>query len=71
VDAELGNIANIQRASTDANIPLSLGKEAIALGGGGSGGAAHTLREWFDCEGRESGLKRILLTLLALTGISE
>ncbi len=71
VDAELGNIANIQRASTDANIPLSLEKEAVALGGGGSGGAAHTLREWFDCEGRESGLKRILLALLALTGISE
>src|SRR5579862_734423 len=38
VDAQLGNAAQVQRASTDANIPLSLGQEAIAIGGGGSGG---------------------------------
>jgi acetylornithine deacetylase/succinyl-diaminopimelate desuccinylase-like protein len=69
VDAQLGNAAQIQRASTDANIPLSLGREAIAIGGGGSGGGAHTLQEWFDCSGRELGLKRILLTLLALAGV--
>ncbi|HZR58197.1 MAG TPA: M20/M25/M40 family metallo-hydrolase [Terriglobales bacterium] len=71
VDAHLGNSAQIQRASTDANIPLSLGREAIAIGGGGTGGGAHTLQEWFDCKGRELGLKRILLTLLALAGVSE
>jgi tripeptide aminopeptidase len=69
VDAQLGNTAQIQRASTDANIPLSLGREAIAIGGGGTGGGAHTLQEWFDCSGRELGLKRILLTLLALAGV--
>src|SRR5579864_3023955 len=69
VDAHLGNAAQIQRASTDANIPLSLGREAIAIGGGGVGGGAHTLQEWFDCSGRELGLRRILLTLLALAGV--
>jgi tripeptide aminopeptidase len=68
VDAQLGNAAQVQRASTDANIPLSLGLEAIAIGGGGTGGGAHTLQEWFDCSGRDLGLKRILLTLLALAG---
>jgi di/tripeptidase len=71
VDAQLGNTAQVQRASTDANIPLSLGREAIAIGGGGSGGGAHTLQEWFDCNGRELGLKRILLTMLALSGVGE
>src|SRR5712671_4239100 len=71
VDAHLGNAAQVQRASTDANIPLSLGREAIAIGGGGSGGGAHTLQEWFDCNGRDLGLKRILLTMLALAGIGE
>jgi acetylornithine deacetylase/succinyl-diaminopimelate desuccinylase-like protein len=71
VDTHLGNAAQIQRASTDANIPLSLGREAIAIGGGGVGGGAHTLQEWFDCGGRELGLKRILLTLLALAGVAE
>lgn len=70
VDAHLGNAAQIQRASTDANIPLSLGREAIAIGGGGTGGGAHTLQEWFDCNGRELGLKRILLTVLALAGVA-
>jgi acetylornithine deacetylase/succinyl-diaminopimelate desuccinylase-like protein len=68
VDSFLGNSAHVQRASTDANIPLSIGREAIAIGGGGSGGGAHTLQEWFECNGRELGLKRILLTLLVLAG---
>ena len=71
VDAQLGNTAQIQRASTDANIPLSLGREAIAIGGGGTGGGAHTLQEWFDCNGRDLGLRRILLTMLALSGVGE
>ena len=71
VDLQLGNTAQVQRASTDANIPLSLGREAIAIGGGGSGGGAHTLQEWFDCNGRDLGLRRILLTMLALSGAGE
>jgi tripeptide aminopeptidase len=71
VDSQLNNVAQVQRASTDANIPLSLGQEAIAIGGGGSGGGAHTLQEWFDSNGRELGLKRILLTMLALAGVGE
>jgi len=58
-------------ASTDANVPLSLGTEATAIGAGGDGGGAHTLREWFDCASRDLGLKRILLVLLALTGVHE
>ena len=68
VDGHLGNTAQIQRASTDANIPLSLGREAIAIGAGGSGGGAHTLQEWFDITGRELALKRILLLVLGLAG---
>jgi tripeptide aminopeptidase len=68
VDAHLGNTAQIQRASTDANIPISLGREAIAIGAGGSGGGAHTLQEWFNTTGRELGLQRILLIVLALAG---
>jgi tripeptide aminopeptidase len=71
VDAHLGNAAQIQRASTDANIPMSLGREAIAIGGGGVGGGAHTLQEWFDASGRTLGLKRILLAVLALAGVAE
>lgn len=71
VDAHLGNIARIQRASTDANIPLSLGRQAIAIGSGGSGGGAHTIHEWYDPVGRDLGLKRILLLTLALSGVAD
>ncbi len=71
VDAHL-RIKSIARlASTDANVPLSLGKEATTIGAGGDGGSAHTAREWFDCANRDLGLKRILLTLLTLTGVNE
>ncbi|HLZ00165.1 MAG TPA: hypothetical protein VKT33_13985, partial [Candidatus Angelobacter sp.] len=71
VDAHLGIKSFPRIASTDANIPLSLGREATTLGAGGDGGGAHTLREWFDCTHRDLGLKRILLTLLTLTGVNE
>ena len=71
VDAHLGNSARVQRASTDANIPISLGREAIAIGAGGAGGGAHTLQEWFDTTGREFGLQRILLLVLALAGVCK
>jgi di/tripeptidase len=50
--------------STDANIPLSLGVPAIAIGCGGMGGGIHTLKEWYDPAGRETALRRILLTLM-------
>jgi tripeptide aminopeptidase len=68
VDAYLGNSAQVQRASTDANIPISMGREAIAIGAGGNGGGAHTLQEWFDPAGRALGLTRILLIGLTLAG---
>ena len=71
VDAHLGNASRPHRASTDANIPLALGREAVGLGTGGSGGGAHTLHEWYDPAGRDLGLKRILLAALVLCGVSE
>ena len=71
VDAHLGILAQVQRASTDANIPISLGREAIAIGAGGHGGGAHTLQEWFDPKDRELGLERILLLVLALAANGE
>lgn len=68
VDRFLGIEAETDAASTDANIPLSLGMPAIAVGGGGSGDGAHTAAEWYDAAGRNAGLERILLTLLLVAG---
>jgi len=66
VDAHLGIRSHSDTSSTDANIPLSLGIPAVAIGAGGVGGGAHTTQEWFRPEGRDLGLKRIFLTLLLL-----
>ena len=71
VDRFLGNRSRLERSSTDANIPLSMGIPAISLGGGGKGGGSHTLKEWYDSSGRELGLKRLYLATLALAGIQR
>jgi tripeptide aminopeptidase len=66
VDAFLGIRSRLDCSSTDANIPLSLGIPAVSIGAGGQGGGAHTPAEWFHPEGRELGLRRILLALCVL-----
>ena len=38
----------IGAASTDANIPISLGIPAITVGWGGKGGGEHTIHEWYE-----------------------
>ena len=50
--------------STDANLPLSLGIPALAIGCGGTGTGIHTLAETYDPTGRDLALRRILLLLL-------
>jgi tripeptide aminopeptidase len=69
VDRYLGNRSRQESSSTDANIPLSMGIPALGLGGGGRGAGSHTLAEWYDPTDRALGLKRILLTTLAVAGI--
>jgi tripeptide aminopeptidase len=71
VDRYLGQATRTERSSTDANVPLALGIPAITLGGGGQGGGAHSLAEWYDPTGREYGLKRLLLILAAVAGVEE
>ena len=71
VDAYLGIRSHLDCASTDANIPLSLSLPAVSIGAGGHGGGAHTPQEWFKPEGRDLGLKRILLALVLLLRDSE
>lgn len=68
-DRRLENQSRLERSSTDANVPLSLGIPAIAVGGGGRSGGAHSPGEWYDPTGRELGVKRILLTALAVAGV--
>ncbi|MBB5345948.1 M20/M25/M40 family metallo-hydrolase [Tunturibacter empetritectus] len=67
VDRHLSLRTELRLGSTDANIPLSRGIPALALGSGGIGGGIHTLQEWYDPTARETALHRILLTLLDTT----
>jgi len=66
VDGYLNIRARVDCASTDANVPLSMGLPAVSIGAGGQGGGAHTNQEWYQPEARELGLRRILLVMAAL-----
>lgn len=66
VDSFLNIRARVDCASTDANVPLSMGLPAVSIGAGGQGGGAHTNQEWYQPETRDLGLRRILLALAAL-----
>jgi len=52
--------------STDANIPISLGLPAIAIGAGGNSGNVHTPEEWFDPLHRDRGIQRLLALVSVL-----
>ena len=66
----LGCNAVLERSSTDSNFPISLGIPAITLGAGGTSGSFHTIDEWFDPTDRDLGLKRALLVILGMVGMS-
>jgi tripeptide aminopeptidase len=70
-DLYLGISSRLESSSTDANIPLSLGIPAVALGAGGTGGGSHTLAEWYDPTGRHLGLQRLFLIAVALAGLER
>ncbi len=60
VTRSMGVEPQLDIGSTDANLPMSLGLPAIALGGGGQCANIHTPEEWFDPTDRYRGLQRLL-----------
>ncbi|WP_246637691.1 M20/M25/M40 family metallo-hydrolase [Crassaminicella profunda] len=58
-------------ASSDANIPISLGIPAIAVGRGGMSGEVHTLKEWFDPKDAYYGPQKTFLAIVGLVGIKN
>ena len=58
--------------STDSNIPMNLGIPAITIGGGGHGGGAHALNEWYqDGADGYKGPQWALLIVAALAGVAR
>ena len=66
VDSHLRIPSMFDCASTDANVPLAAGVPTVAVGSGGRGGNAHAPGEWYDPQGRELGLRRLVLALACL-----
>lgn len=62
--------APLNTSSTDANIPMSLGRPAVTLDGGGRGRGAHSLDESYD-DGTDGykGPQWVLLVVLGLLGV--
>lgn len=67
----VGREPELTTASTDANVPISLGIPAIAIGGGGRGGDAHTPAEWFENADGRLGLARALGIVVAAAGLAD
>ncbi len=66
----LGFTSSTGASSTDANIPISLGIPAIRIGGGGAGGNAHALGEWYaDGSTGYLGPQWAALIVAALAGV--
>ena len=61
----VGRDPELATASTDANVPISLGVPAIAIGAGGRGGDAHTAGEWFENVDGTLGVARALTIVIA------
>jgi len=67
----LGKDGELVSASTDANIPISLGIPAIALGAGGRAGDAHLPTEWYDNAEGPLGVIRALYVTAAMAGVAD
>jgi acetylornithine deacetylase/succinyl-diaminopimelate desuccinylase-like protein len=65
----IGRTPELVVASTDANVPISLGIPAIAIGAGGRGGGVHTPGEWYDDADGTLGVARALTILVAAAGL--
>ena len=66
----VGRRPDLALASTDANVPISQGIPAIAIGAGGRGGDAHTHSEWFDNANGTVGVARALTIVMAAAGMA-
>jgi acetylornithine deacetylase/succinyl-diaminopimelate desuccinylase-like protein len=65
----LGLAHELAASSTDANLPMSLGIPAIALGAGGNAGDTHRTSEWYENTQGPLGIVRALLVTAAMAGV--
>jgi acetylornithine deacetylase/succinyl-diaminopimelate desuccinylase-like protein len=66
----VNRVPQLAVASTDANVPISLGIPAIAIGAGGHAGQTHTPDEWFDATEAHVGVARALTIVVSAAGLA-
>jgi tripeptide aminopeptidase len=66
----IGRMPDLAIASTDANVPISLGIPAIGIGGGGRGGDTHSATEWYENTNGPLGIARALTIVAATARLS-
>ena len=66
----IGRVPELATASTDANAAIAIGAPAIAIGGGGRGGDAHSSREWFDETAATAGVERALTIVATMARLA-
>ncbi len=64
-------LTNYTSASTDQNVPMSMGIPSTTVGSGGRDGFNHALTEWYEPYKSFQGPQLALLTILALVGIED
>ncbi len=69
--AHFGFEPYLARASTDSNVPISMGIPAVTIGRGGAGGGAHSLDEWWLNEDGHLAIQRTLLLVVTEAGLAE
>jgi acetylornithine deacetylase/succinyl-diaminopimelate desuccinylase-like protein len=67
----IGHTPLLAASSSDANIPMSKGIQAITLSRGGISGGSHSLQEWWENTDSHEALQIALLTLLSQAGYVE
>src|SRR5512143_140615 len=67
----VGRQPDLALASTDANVAISHGIPAIAIGAGGRGGDAHTHSEWFDNLHGTLGVARALTIVMTAARLAS
>ena len=67
----LGAEPSLGFASTDANIPISLGIPAVTIGRGGDGGGGHSPGEWWRNENGAAAIRNALLLLVSEAGLAR
>ena len=68
VTKSLGLPITIFPGSTDSNVAMERGVQAVTIDGGGGGAGGHSRDETFDCTDSWKGTQRALLLVLAAAG---